>query len=198
MIVYTNRTVGKNKNMNTTKEKILEKAKKLFAKKGYESTSMSEVAAAANIEKSSLYYFFKNKEGLFIEILESIWKELIHDIYDLSKRRAEFKSNQEHFAAILEHFINQSLEGGIMLGMSEDICAHMSKPKVFKNIAKCIECSRKLLHKGLKEYGVKNPEIAEVVIGNACHAYIVHKQYCKKGVDVKKYADYLSSILIKN
>jgi AcrR family transcriptional regulator len=184
--------------MNTTKEKILEKAKKLFAKKGYEATSMSEVAKATNIEKSSLYYFFKNKESLFIEILESIWKELIHDVYDLTKRRKEYKSNQEHFAAIIEHFINRSLEGGIMLGMSDDICTHMSKPAVFKNISKHIECSKKLLREGLKKYGVKQSEIAEELIGNACHAYIVHKQYCKKGSEVKKYANYLSSILIKN
>jgi len=184
--------------MNTTKEKILEKAKKLFAKKGYEVTSMSEVATAASIEKSSLYYFFKNKESLFLEILESIWKELVEDIYDLSKRRSEFKSNQEHFAAVLENFINHSLEGGIMLGLSGDVCKHMSKPIVFKNITKYIKFSRKLLREGLKKYGVNNPEIAEELIGNACHAYIVHKQYCKKGTEVKKYANYLASILIKN
>jgi len=184
--------------MNTTKNNILDKAKKLFAKKGYEATSMSEVAKAANIEKSSLYYFFENKESLFIEILESIWIELIKDIYELSKKREEYKSNREHFANILEHFLNHSLRGGIMLGMSEDLCAHMSKPAVFKNITKHVECSRKLLREGLKKYGVEQPELAEEIIGNACHAYIVHKQYCKKGSKVKEYANYLSSILIKN
>lgn len=183
--------------MDTTKEKILKKAKALFAKKGYEATSMSEVAKAANIEKSSLYYFFENKESLFIEILESIWTEIIRDIYDLDKKRGEYKSNREHFAAIIEHFITNSLQGGVMLGLSEGLRMKINKT-VFKNISKSIECSKKMLRTGLKKYGAEHPEIAEEIVCNACHSYIIHKQYCKKGSEVKKYASYLSSILIKN
>jgi len=181
---------------NDTKEKVMDKAKKLFAKKGYEATSMSEVAKAADIEKSSLYYFFDSKEKLFVEILESIWNNLLKDVEELSKKRDEFKSNREHFAAILEHFINNSLEGGVILGSSDDLCIH--KPSVFKNVFKHITQSRKILNEGLKEYGVEQVEIAEELIINACHAYIMHKQYCKNGASVKKYSNYISSILIKN
>lgn len=42
----------------------------LFSEKGYASTSVREIAALAGVTKPVLYYYFKNKEGLFRAILE--------------------------------------------------------------------------------------------------------------------------------
>jgi AcrR family transcriptional regulator len=45
----------------TKKEEILEVAKVHFANKGYERTSLDDVAKDLNITKPALYYHFKNK-----------------------------------------------------------------------------------------------------------------------------------------
>lgn len=43
----------------------------LFAEKGYASTAVREIVALAGVTKPVLYYYFKNKEGLFRAILDS-------------------------------------------------------------------------------------------------------------------------------
>lgn len=52
---------------NTSKEKILEQACKLFAQKGYEKTTIREICKAANTYPVSVNYYFGSKDKLFIE-----------------------------------------------------------------------------------------------------------------------------------
>ncbi|MCD6447160.1 MAG: TetR/AcrR family transcriptional regulator [Candidatus Marinimicrobia bacterium] len=49
----------------TTHDKILEVSAKIFAEKGYNGTSMREIAETLNITKAALYYHFSGKEEIF-------------------------------------------------------------------------------------------------------------------------------------
>lgn len=51
-----------------TRAAILKNAKKLFVKKGFAGTSISEIAKAARINQSLIYHHFKNKEDLWISV----------------------------------------------------------------------------------------------------------------------------------
>ena len=53
----------------TTKERILAEAVKLFAKEGYEAVSVDEIAKAVGIKAPSLYKHYKNKRAIFDSIL---------------------------------------------------------------------------------------------------------------------------------
>lgn len=57
----------------STREQILNVARALFADKGYDATSMREIAQAVNISKPALYYHFDSKE----EILRALVDESI-------------------------------------------------------------------------------------------------------------------------
>ena len=54
----------------TVKDSLLEAGISLFAEKGYASTSVREIVERAGVSKPVLYYYFKNKEGLFRNILD--------------------------------------------------------------------------------------------------------------------------------
>src|SRR4029079_7866317 len=47
------------------REKIIETARRLFATKGYGSTSLSQVAKEAQVSKALILWHFANKDGLF-------------------------------------------------------------------------------------------------------------------------------------
>ncbi len=49
---------------------IIEAARELFAKFGYKKTTMEDIALALRKGKSSLYYYFKNKEEIFQAVIE--------------------------------------------------------------------------------------------------------------------------------
>lgn len=58
---------------NTEKDlsqKILETAKTLLVEKGYHGMSMREISDALGVSKAALYYYFKDKEELFLAILK--------------------------------------------------------------------------------------------------------------------------------
>lgn len=50
------------------RELILDAAGQCFAQYGYDKTTLADIGKAIHLNKASLYYYFKNKEELFIEV----------------------------------------------------------------------------------------------------------------------------------
>jgi TetR/AcrR family transcriptional regulator len=57
------------------RERLLTAATALFARKGYAATTTREIVAAAGVTKPVLYYYFKNKEGLYLDMMGRAFKE---------------------------------------------------------------------------------------------------------------------------
>jgi AcrR family transcriptional regulator len=55
-----------------TKRMIVEASMNLFARRGYHGTSISQIAEATGLTKGALYWYFKDKEALFLSVLDSI------------------------------------------------------------------------------------------------------------------------------
>ena len=60
-----------NKNYRSdARARLLKAATLLFAQKGYTATSVREIVEQAGVTKPVLYYYFRNKEGIFHAILD--------------------------------------------------------------------------------------------------------------------------------
>jgi len=68
----------------TRKQQIIDVALKLFAAKGYESTSISKIAMEANISKGLIYNYFESKEDLLIQLVTEGFHDML-DAFDLNK-----------------------------------------------------------------------------------------------------------------
>ncbi|HOP30147.1 MAG TPA: TetR/AcrR family transcriptional regulator [Spirochaetota bacterium] len=53
-----------------TKEHILICAEKVFSKKGYYESQVSDISQMAQIAKGTIYQYFRNKESLYISLIE--------------------------------------------------------------------------------------------------------------------------------
>lgn len=64
-----------------TKANIIQNAMMLFAKNGYDATTADEVAKECGVNKAMIFYYFKNKAGLYSAVmshaLEAIHNEVI-------------------------------------------------------------------------------------------------------------------------
>ncbi|MEV5647791.1 helix-turn-helix domain-containing protein [Nocardia sp. NPDC052254] len=60
----------------STKDAIREAAIRLFSHKGFEQTSLREVADAVGITKASLYYHYASKLDLLLAIIEPIFDDM--------------------------------------------------------------------------------------------------------------------------
>lgn len=53
-----------------TRERILDAALSVFSSKGYHDTKMDEIVEASDTSKGSIYFYFPNKERLFLALVD--------------------------------------------------------------------------------------------------------------------------------
>jgi AcrR family transcriptional regulator len=51
------------------RERLLSGATRLFASKGYAATTVREIVERAGVTKPVLYYYFRNKEGIYLDLM---------------------------------------------------------------------------------------------------------------------------------
>jgi len=85
----------------TTKEQIIEEAFKLFLNNNFEKVSISDLEQAIGKTRGAIFYFFKNKEEIFIEVINTYMIE----VQDPSQK-FQVETNMS-----LEQFINMYING---------------------------------------------------------------------------------------
>lgn len=58
------------------RQRLLAAATDLFAQKGYAATTVREIVAAAKVTKPVLYYYFRNKEGIYLSLMRETYGKL--------------------------------------------------------------------------------------------------------------------------
>ncbi len=85
--------------------KIMKRAFELMAKKGIDTVSMREIAAACHVTKPVLYYYFKDKEDLCRSIIGSSMADYHEQIEDDVKKGMSLKEIcEKSFQMHLEYF----------------------------------------------------------------------------------------------
>ncbi|MCD6569319.1 MAG: TetR family transcriptional regulator [Deltaproteobacteria bacterium] len=64
----------RNRGIEPTKNRIMDAAQMLFAKKGFDATRVQEIADIAEVNKAMIYYYFKDKDALLYAVVERIIK----------------------------------------------------------------------------------------------------------------------------
>ena len=67
------------------RSRILEAARALFTRDGYEATTMQQIVARAGTSIGNAYFYFPNKERLLAELIE----QCTHDVWDGTEALAE-------------------------------------------------------------------------------------------------------------
>lgn len=66
------RAAGRPPGTDNSRERLLELARDAFASRGYEATSLRAIAAAGEVNASTLIHYFGSKEGLYAEVVAGI------------------------------------------------------------------------------------------------------------------------------
>ncbi|MBL4602260.1 MAG: TetR/AcrR family transcriptional regulator [Emcibacteraceae bacterium] len=82
------------------KDKILDAALQLFAKKGYHTTSISLIAKTANVSKGLTYNYFKSKEELLLAIIDQASKKM----FAVAKEMSAPQNYQDTLRQFLDQF----------------------------------------------------------------------------------------------
>ncbi|MFH1931217.1 MAG: TetR/AcrR family transcriptional regulator [Pseudomonadota bacterium] len=97
------------KKKNTEKYyRIIQAATKMFARKGFYKTRISEIAMEAQVADGTIYIYFENKDDILISLFEEQMKVVIDNMVDQISREDDPVKKLEKFALIHLQLIEQN------------------------------------------------------------------------------------------
>jgi AcrR family transcriptional regulator len=111
------------------REKLIEAGLKIFSETGYEGASTRKLAAAAAVNIAAIPYYFGNKEGLYLAVIDHIisyYKENLGDALAGIRQalKGQEKTTGTEYRALLDGFM-QRLVAFVLRESSE--CSRISK-----------------------------------------------------------------------
>ena len=158
-----------------TRAKLVDVARQLFAKKGVEATTMNDIALASKKGRRTLYTYFKNKDQIYMAVVESELK-MLSDTMDKVSRKP-IVPDKKILELIMTHLdiIKMAVyrNGTLRADFFRDIWRVEAMRKYFDNNE--IKLFREVLKEG-KDQGLFDIDNVEIT------ADILH--YCIKGIEV--------------
>jgi AcrR family transcriptional regulator len=87
------------------KDSILHAATLLFSHKGFKDTHMSEISAMTGAAEGTIFYHFKNKEVLFLSILEKFKRDII-DEFERYLKEMNFETGMDMLEGSLSLYLS--------------------------------------------------------------------------------------------
>lgn len=141
-----------------TKERIKKVAKRLFCVMGYEKTNLSLIAQKAGVTRGAIYWYYKNKDDLFI----NIFKEATSNKLSIYSIISELSTNDEVTEVLISHLF-QELSSFIRIKENQDIMKIIFHLRWGKNVNKRI---RDLVEELGQEYEKNLQTIVEHIATN--------------------------------
>jgi AcrR family transcriptional regulator len=138
-----------------TRQRILDVACDLFAKKGYNAASLEEMAAASLCSKANIYYHFRSKEELFLHISDIYEKEWYEN---WEKHKSGYATVADQLFGVIEFSTKHGLAHPLYKAACEFMADNAEVSGVVKvAIAAKIEKNR-LFYERLFEEGIASGE----------------------------------------
>ena len=79
------------------KEAILKSASEVFARYGYDKTTLDDIGSRIGLNKASLYYYFKNKEEIFVQVILTESEIFIQDLQEKTAQKSNVEEKTIHY-----------------------------------------------------------------------------------------------------
>ncbi len=134
-----------------SKQLIINNAIKLFATKGYASASMEELGKMCDLNKAMVFYYFKNKKGLYEAVMQEVLDEIYHTIVKENKKYQNPKQQLKAFVRTYAKFAYEhDYLPSLLLAELSDSGAVISE-MLFSSMRQLFALFSDILYRGQKE-----------------------------------------------
>ena len=174
------------------KNQILEAALVVFAEKGFEKARMDDIVAESGLSKGTLYWYFKNKEDIIINLINQI---IFRDEFKLLEAVAHSDAPaQEALTKFMETILADLKKIEPFYPIFYEIYAMATRSKVFKKffeeyMLRYLELLTPIIAKGIEEGSYKDvdPETVAVALGGLIEGTLLLKIYSPEKIDPEKH-----------
>ena len=141
----------KKRDAKISKKLILNCATKLFSQKGYNSSSMEELATLCDLNKAMIFYYYKNKQGLYEAVIVDVLDEIYTAVTQANKNHKNPIKELESFIKTFASFAHShSYLPSLLLKELSDSGAKIPET-LFSHMRKLYILFADILHRGEKE-----------------------------------------------
>jgi AcrR family transcriptional regulator len=181
-------------NKNNKEKLILDTAIKLFSTKGYHETKIDDVVNAAKISKGLTYFYFKNKEDLYMAVTKKAFEDLLKDVFK-EPLKGKGKSGLDMITMVCVSYIEFGNKNPLMIDAvlnflrivdlyNQEETRDKIDPKILasEHFLKLLEiqhdCSKigsQMIYSGIKDGSIRNelnPEVTFYTIYSILIGYI--------------------------
>ncbi|HAM97469.1 MAG TPA: hypothetical protein DCQ26_02555 [Marinilabiliales bacterium] len=90
-----------------TMTKIEIAAQQVFLQYGFHGTTLAQIAALAQVNKTSIHYYFRSKEKLYAKVLENVYKFILLD--DFADKLRQQEANRVKWFLTTEIYNNEKV-----------------------------------------------------------------------------------------
>lgn len=154
-----------------TRDRFIEVARSLFARKGVENTTMNDIASASDKGRRTIYTYFKSKHDIFNAVIESETDDLLRNLRNIvAKPISPEQKLYEYVESRLETMREiVSRNGSLRAGFFRDVRkvdrarAVISKKEILLLMS--------ILHEGVEcgDFDIPNVKEWAILITNAIH-----------------------------
>lgn len=119
--------------VDTKCEEILSVARGVFAKHGYDNTNVGEIATLVGCSKGSIYYYFENKEVLFLTCVDRMMQEMLTFVKNSADTSKDEFENMEAAIEAYLVFFDKHPNFIELLIQERAIFKNREKPTYFKH-----------------------------------------------------------------
>ncbi len=142
------------------KDLILESAEKVFLEKGFYPAKIEEIAQNAGIAKGTVYIYFKDKESIYISLIEKKLKEVDSLIESISKERISCTEKLEKIYFQLCEYVDKThkLHSFISIENIQTLMKVVNrlKSRVIPKVKRFIETIAKIVEECIVEGKLEN------------------------------------------
>jgi len=176
------------------KQEIYKSATQVFLDKGYNNTTLLDIAKLCKMGRSTIYQYFKNKEEIFFEVSISFFSELVSNLDSIMIE--EGVSSTEKIKKMLSIFIFDSkADSQRFFQLAKVLMFLKENNSVFENKFKFFYLSVQDMFFQVVESGIYNDEIQKcdaesmsIAIFGLAQSIILHT-YVDTSRDNQKYFD---------
>lgn len=140
------------------RREILQAARGCFSQRGYHDTTMDEVATAAHLSKALIYDYFKNKQELFLAVLDTWFAgfdRAIEEIFASGSAVARLRQFAQLSATVTE-------ESGELLSLIPGFWAHAGRePEIMGSFRRALRRYRRSLARVIED-GITGGEFRQL------------------------------------
>lgn len=184
-----------------TRDKFIEVARQLFARKGVENTTMNDIANASDKGRRTIYTYFKSKRDIFNAVIESETDQLLTRLRLIVARNTTPEEKLLEYVDCRFETMKEivSRNGSLRAGFFRDVRKVDRARKMITR--KETAMLREILQQGVEQgvFSIPNLNHYAVIITQAIHGLdvpYIRDTLSDEGIDKEMLKGYISNIIV--